>query len=58
MARLSMERPVSRSFRDPGHAVDGCDIIVCWRRNWPECPSQLEVVPLSSVIKSLPKSEA
>ncbi|MBI4563326.1 MAG: hypothetical protein HY716_01360 [Planctomycetes bacterium] len=47
----------SRTFRDHGHAVDGCDIVVCWRHNWPECPPHLEVVELSSVIKSLPKSE-
>ena len=47
----------SRTFRDHGHAVDGCDIIVCWRHNWSECPPHLEIVELSSVIKSLPKSE-
>ena len=47
----------SRNFRDHGHAIEGCDVIVCWRHNWPECPDCLEVVELSSVIKTLSKSE-
>ena len=47
----------SRNFRDHGHPPDGCDVIVCWRHNWPECPENLEVVQLSTVIKSLAKSE-
>jgi len=48
----------SRTFRDHGHPEDGCDIIVCWRHNWPGCPPYLEVGELSSIIKSLAKSEA
>lgn len=47
----------SREFRDHGHPEDGCDVIVCWRHNWSECPAHLEVVELASVIKSLAKSE-
>jgi hypothetical protein len=47
----------SRNFRDHGHLCDGCDVIVCWRHNWPECPPQMEVVELSSVINTLSKSE-
>ncbi|MBI2900416.1 MAG: hypothetical protein HYY17_09530 [Planctomycetes bacterium] len=46
----------SRHFRDHGHAADGCDLIVCWRHNWPDCPRSLEVVELSTVIRSLSKS--
>ena len=45
----------SRNFRDHGHPVDGCDVIVCWRHNWDECPAHLEVVELSSAIESLTK---
>ncbi len=45
----------SREFRAHGHPEDGCDVIVCWRHNWPECP--LEVVELATVIKSLAKTE-
>ena len=43
----------SRNFRVHRHAPDGCDVIVYWRHNWKECPPQLEVVELSSVLKSL-----
>jgi hypothetical protein len=42
----------SRNFRDHGHPASGCDVIVCWRHNWHDCPKHLEVVELSSVIKS------
>ncbi len=47
----------SRNFRDHGHPASGCDAIVCWRHNWPECPEDIEVVELSSVIKSLANAE-
>ncbi|MBI3597270.1 MAG: hypothetical protein HY203_08980 [Nitrospirae bacterium] len=47
----------SRNFRDHGHPENGCDVIVCWRHNWQDCPAHLEVVELASVIKSLAKSE-
>lgn len=43
----------SRNFRDHGHAPGGCDIIVCWRHTWEECPPNLEVVELSRVIRTL-----
>src|SRR5713226_4105371 len=47
----------SRNFRDHGHPSTGCDVIVCWRHNWDECPENIEVVELSSVIQSLGNSE-
>jgi hypothetical protein len=47
----------SRNFRDHGHPASGCDLIVCWRHNWDECPENIEVVELSSVIKSLASAE-
>lgn len=47
----------SRNFRDHGHPPDGCDVIVCWRHNWLECPPNLEVVELTSVIRTLSASE-
>jgi HNH endonuclease len=43
----------SRNFRGHGHPVTGCDVIVCWRHNWPDCPPQIEILELSSLIKSL-----
>ena len=47
----------SRNFRDHGHSPVGCDIIVCWRHNWQECPANLEVVELKSVIQTLASDE-
>lgn len=38
----------SRNFLRHGHKVSECDLIVCWKHNWPECP--LEVVELSRAI--------
>ena len=38
----------SRNFRDHGHDPSGCDLIVCWRHDWPECP--LEVLELQSAV--------
>jgi hypothetical protein len=40
----------SRRFN---HPPDGCDVIVCWRHNWPECPKHIKVVELAEVIKTL-----
>ncbi len=47
----------SRNFRDHGHSSDRCDIIICWKHNWSECPEKLEVIELSSIIKQLGKSD-
>jgi len=38
----------SRNFLTHMHAVDGCDLIVCWTHNWPDCP--LEVLALENVM--------
>ena len=42
----------SRNFHEHGHPVDGCDVIVCWRHNWDQCPKHIEIVELSTVIRS------
>ncbi len=47
----------SKNFREHGHPASGCDVIVCWRHNWDECPKHIEVVELSSVIRSLANAE-
>jgi hypothetical protein len=47
----------SRNFRNHGHPASSCDVIVCWRHNWDECPEDIKVVELSSVIKSLANAE-
>jgi hypothetical protein len=43
----------SRNFLKHGHSKDGCDLIVCWTDNWPECPKKLEVIELRNVVKDL-----
>jgi hypothetical protein len=40
----------SKNFRLHGHDPKGCDMIVCWRHNWKECPAEIEVVELSRLI--------
>ena len=41
----------SRNFVLHGHDAAGCELIVCWRNNWPDSP--LEVLELKSVLPSL-----
>jgi len=45
----------SRGFAIHRHNPKGCDLIVCWADNWPECP--LKVLALSEEIAGM-KSEA
>lgn len=40
----------SKNFKLHGHDPKGCDMIVCWRHNWKECPAEIEVVELSRLI--------
>lgn len=44
----------SRNFFQHRHAIDGCDLIVCWRHNWEECP--VEVLELKSVVEKMRRS--
>jgi len=41
----------SRNFNSHGHDPNGCDLVVCWEHNWPECP--VEVLELKTSIKNL-----
>jgi len=41
----------SRNFLHHGHKADECDMIVCWKHNWPDCPKNLEVVELCTFVK-------
>jgi hypothetical protein len=45
----------SRNFLRHMHDPAGCDIIVCWEHNWPECP--LEVIELKKEIAKIGKSK-
>ena len=42
----------SRNFKLHGHDPKGCDMIVCWKHNWKECPAEIEVVELSRLFGS------
>jgi len=42
----------SRNYKRHRHPKKGCDLIVCWKHNWPECP--YEVLELSKFV-DLPK---
>ncbi len=50
--RVELEFESSR-FLAHGHDPNECDVIVCWRHNWPDCPAHIEVIELSSIIKRL-----
>jgi hypothetical protein len=39
----------SRNFLRHMHDPNGCDFIVCWEHNWPECP--LEVIELKKAVR-------
>ncbi|HEY2498335.1 MAG TPA: hypothetical protein VGK24_14825 [Candidatus Angelobacter sp.] len=41
----------SRSFFKHRHRADRCDVIVCWKHNWKECPKGLEVVELGKEVE-------
>ena len=57
--RVSLEFEFeSRNFRDHGHPLTGCDVIVCWRHNWPDCPAHIEILELASLIKSLRNAQS
>jgi hypothetical protein len=38
----------SRNFLKHMHDASKCDLIICWRHNWPECP--LEVLELRKIL--------
>jgi hypothetical protein len=44
---------LSRNFLGHMHSISGCEVIVCWENNWPDCP--LEVIELKKVLESLRK---
>jgi len=41
----------SSNFKEHAHDPAGCDMIVCWEHDWPDCP--LEVIELRSIIDQL-----
>ncbi|HWB58721.1 MAG TPA: hypothetical protein VG733_04480 [Chthoniobacteraceae bacterium] len=43
----------SRNFVIHGHDPAGCELLVCWTHNWPDCPENIEVIALSDAIKKI-----
>ncbi|HXA86228.1 MAG TPA: hypothetical protein VNZ47_14200 [Candidatus Dormibacteraeota bacterium] len=43
---------LSRNFLQHFHDPAGCDLIVCWENNWPDCP--LEVIELKKAFSTQP----
>lgn len=43
----------SRNFRNHRHDPEKCDLIVCWRHNWKDCPANLQVLELSKVMQQI-----
>jgi hypothetical protein len=41
----------SKNFKLHKHRKEGCDLIVCWVNNWPECP--VEVIELRKVVEEM-----
>ena len=41
----------SRNFKDHRHDPEKCDLIVCWRHNWKDCPPHLQVLELSKMMQ-------
>jgi hypothetical protein len=41
----------SRNFLRHRHQKERCDLIICWRHNWPECPASLQVLDLSKALQ-------
>jgi len=39
----------SHSFAAHGHDPNGCDCIVCWEHDWPDCPRHLEIIELRNL---------
>jgi AcrR family transcriptional regulator len=53
--RIEFEQP-ARNFQRHRHDPKKCDLIVCWRNNWPECP--IAVLALEPIVKELAKRDA
>lgn len=43
----------SRGFKLHGHDARQCDLIVCWRHNWKNCPPHIQVLELSKIVAGL-----
>jgi hypothetical protein len=47
---------LARNFVEHNHDPKGCEVLVCWRNNWPDSP--IEVIALEPLVKALAKRDA
>ena len=45
----------AKNFQLHGHDPVGCDVVICWENDWPECP--MEVIELKDVVERLKRDE-
>lgn len=43
----------SSDFHRHMHDPSECDILVCWKHDWSDCPSEIEIIELKSIIGKL-----
>jgi hypothetical protein len=43
----------SRHFASHHHDPAKCDMIVCWRHNWKNCPPHIQVLELRSIVRGM-----
>jgi len=43
----------SKAFHQHNHDPDETDMIICWKHNWKECPNEIEVIELKSMLDEL-----
>lgn len=41
----------SANFKEHQHDAKKCDLIICWKHNWPDCPEDIMVLEMSKVVK-------
>lgn len=52
---VGIRKRIEFEFRSSNydHSLDGCDIIVCWKHDWKDCPDTIEVIELKSELRRL-----
>ena len=40
----------SANFKEHQHDAKRCDLIICWKHNWPECPEEIMVLEMCKVV--------
>ena len=40
----------SANFKEHRHDAKKCDLIICWKHNWPDCPEEMMVLEMSKVV--------